>query len=110
MLGGCDKSFKKTSLLGRIRRHPSATSDVLPSTSHHLPCVGLFEPKDIRDVTIWIVECLPKDVRGSFGARQLFQQQPKPTRQCLATFRSQPGVGAGIDWFRQPASDVRLSA
>ena len=110
MLGGGDESLKKTSLLGRIRRHPSAIRDVLTSASHHLPRVGLFKPKDIRDVTICIVERLPKDVRGSFGGRQLFQQYQDAQRQCLAAFRSQPRVGARIDWFRQPGSDVRLSA
>ena len=105
MLGCCDERVEKTSLLGRTRGHSSAIGDVLPGASHHLPRVGLFKPKDVRDITIWIVERLPKDVGSSFGGRQLFQQQQNPKRQCLASFRSQSRVGAGIDWFRQPGPD-----
>ena len=52
VLGGGDERLEETSLLARIRRHPSFTSDVLASTGHHLPRVGLFEPKGIRDITI----------------------------------------------------------
>ena len=85
-------------------------ANVLPGASHHLPRVGLSKPKQVRDVAVCIIERLPKDVRRSFGGRQPFQQQPNPARQCLASFRSQPRVGAGIDWFRQPGSDVRLPA
>ena len=50
-----------------------------PSASHHLPRVGLSEAKDVRDVTVCIVERLSKDERGPFRGRQLFQQQPDPT-------------------------------
>ena len=53
--------------------HQSAIRDVLPSASDHLPRVGLFKPKDVCDVRVWVVERLPKDVGGSFGGRQLFQ-------------------------------------
>src|SRR5262245_28224848 len=54
--------------------HPSAIRDALPSASHHLPRVGLFKPKGVRDVAVSIVERFPKDVIGSFGGRQLLQQ------------------------------------
>jgi hypothetical protein len=90
--------------------HPAAMSDALPGASHQLPRVCLSKPKDVRDVTVCIVERLPKDVRGAFGARQPFQQQQNPTRQGLAPFRSQPGVGARIDRLRHPGSDARLPA
>ena len=74
ILGGCDESFKQTSLLGRIRGHLSAISDVLPSARHHLPRVGLLKPEGVRDVAVCVVERLPKDVSGTFGGRQLLQQ------------------------------------
>jgi len=105
MPGCCDESAEKTSLLGRSCGHRSAIGDALPGARHHLPRVGFFKPKDVRDITIWIVERLPEDVGSSFGGRQLFQQQQNPKRQCLASFRSQSRVGAGIDWFRQPGPD-----
>ena len=73
-LGRGNEGVEKTSLLGRIRGHPSAIRDVLPSASHHLPRVGLFKPKDVRDVAVCVVERLPKDVGGSFRGRQLLQQ------------------------------------
>ena len=73
ILGRCDESVEKTSLRGRIRAHSSAIGDVLAGASHHLPRVGLFKPKDVRDIAVCIIERLPKDVRGSFGGRQLFQ-------------------------------------
>jgi hypothetical protein len=71
--------------------------------------IGFVKPKDVRDLAVWIVERLTKDVGGSCGGRQLFQQQQHPKRQRLASFRTQPRVGAGIDWL-QPGSNVRLSA
>jgi hypothetical protein len=110
MSSGCDERVEKTPVIGRTRGHPSDVRDVVPGSSHHLPRIGLFEPKEIRDITVWIVERFPKDVRGSFGGRQLFQQQENATRQCLTSFRFQPRVGAGVDWFGQPGSDVVLSA
>jgi len=102
--------LEKTPMLGRIRGHLSGTRDVPPGASHHLARVGLFKLKNIRDVAVWIVEGFPKDVGGSFDGRQLFVQQQKPNRQRLASFRVQPSVGAGIDCFRCPGSNVRLSA
>ena len=66
VVGRCDERFKKTSPLGALRGHPSAINEVPPSASYNLPRVGLFKPKDLRDITVWIVERLPKDVRGSF--------------------------------------------
>jgi hypothetical protein len=99
-VGRGNESVEKTSLLGRIRRHPPAIRDVLPSAPHHLPRIGRLKPKEVRDLTASIVERLPKDVGGSFGGRQLLQQQQNPKRQCLGAFRSQPRVGAGIDWLR----------
>jgi DNA-binding CsgD family transcriptional regulator len=71
--------------------------------------IRFVEPKDVRDLAVRIVERLTKDVGGSCGGRQLFQQQQHPKRQRLASFRTQPRVGAGIDWL-QPGSNVRLSA
>jgi hypothetical protein len=47
---------------------------MLPSASHHLPRVDLFKPQSVRDLSVWIVERLPKDVGGSFRGRQLLQQ------------------------------------
>jgi hypothetical protein len=32
----------------------SATREVLSRAGYYLACVGLFEPKDIRDVTVGI--------------------------------------------------------
>jgi hypothetical protein len=46
---------------------------MLPSASDHLPRVRLFNPKEVCDVTVGIVERFPKDVCGSFGGRQLLQ-------------------------------------
>ena len=86
--GSCDERIKKTSLLGRIRRRPSAVRDVLASPRHHLPRVGLFQPKGMGDVTIGIVERFSKDVRGPFSRRQRFHEHENTTRQCLASFRS----------------------
>jgi hypothetical protein len=74
VLGRGDESVEKTSLLGRTRGQPSAIRDVLPGASHYLPHVGLFKPKGVREVAVWIVESLPKDVGGSFRGRQLLQQ------------------------------------
>ena len=66
IVGGCDESSKKTCLVSRIRERPSAVSHVLPSATHYLPRVRHFEPKHLRNVAVWIVERLPKDVSGSF--------------------------------------------
>ena len=73
-LGGGNEGVEKTSMLGRIRGHLSAMSEMLTSASHHLPRVGLFKPKGVRDVAVCVVERLPKDVSGSFRGRQLLQQ------------------------------------
>jgi hypothetical protein len=90
--------------------HDSAIGDPLPGARHHLPRVRLFEPEDVRDVAVGIVERLPKDEGGAFGGSQPFEQQQNPGRQRLASFHFQPGVGAGIGWFRQPGSHIRLPA
>jgi hypothetical protein len=47
----------------------SAVGDVLPSARDDLPRVRLFNPKDLRDVTVRIIERFSEDVRGSFGRR-----------------------------------------
>ena len=87
-VGCCDERVEKTSLLGRTRGHPSAIGDVLTGASHYLPRVGLFKPKDARDVTVCIVERLSKDVRSSFRGRQLLKQYQDSQLQRLALFRS----------------------
>jgi hypothetical protein len=61
--------FEKALLLGRGRGRRSASCDVLPSAGHDLPCVGLCESKDVRDVVVCVVERLAKDIGGSFGGR-----------------------------------------
>ncbi len=83
---------------------------MLPSASDHLPRVRLFNPKDVRDVTVRIVERLSKDVRRSFNGRQPFQQEPHPHLQRLPSFRSLSRIGFRVDWLWQPRCDVRLSA
>jgi hypothetical protein len=110
MLGCCGERVEETSLLGRTHGHPSAIRDVLARASHDLPRVGLFEPKDIRDVTVCIVERHSKDERSSLPGRQPLRQCQDPQLQRLASFHSRPRIGAGVDWFRQPGLDVRLSA
>ena len=79
---------------------------MLPSASHHLPRIGLFKPKDVRDLAIRVVERLSKDVRSPFRRRQPLQQHQNPQLQRLASFRSQSGVGARVHWFGQPGSHV----
>ena len=98
MLGCCDERVEKTSLLGRTRGHSPAIGDVLPGASHHLPRVGLFKPKDVRDITTWIVERLPNDVGSSFGGRQLFQQ---------ATLLQRLGQRAGRHPLARMAPELR---
>src|SRR5262249_3047844 len=73
-LGCGDEGVEKTSLLGRTRGPPSATSDVLPSATHYLPRVWFFKSEDLGYITVRIVERLSKDVRSSFRGRQPFQQ------------------------------------
>ena len=68
------------------------TRDVLPSASDHLPRVGLFEPKDVRDVAVRIVERLSKDERRSFDGGQRFQQHQNSERQRLASFSTHSGA------------------
>ena len=64
-----DECFKKTSSLGALQGYRSAIYEVPPSASYDLPRIGLFKPKDVRDITVWTVECLSKDVRRSFHGR-----------------------------------------
>jgi hypothetical protein len=90
--------------------HASGIGDALPGASHYLPRVGLFESEDVRDVAVRVVERFPEDVGGSFGATQPFNQQQNSRRQRLASFRCDPGIGAGIGWLGVPGSDVRLPA
>ena len=67
---GCrEERVEKTFVLGRTRGHPSAISDVLARASHHLPRVGHFEPEEVRDVAVRVVERLSKDVRSPFRGR-----------------------------------------
>ena len=66
VVGRCDERFKKASSLGVLRGDSLAVNDMAPSASYDLPRVGLFKPKNLRDITVWIVERLPKDVRSSF--------------------------------------------
>jgi hypothetical protein len=54
----CDERVEKTPLLDRIHGHPSALGDVLPGASHYLTRVGLFKPKEFRDVAVGIAEGL----------------------------------------------------
>jgi hypothetical protein len=75
VLGRGNEGVEKTSLFGRIRRHPAAIRNVLASARHQLPRVGLFKPKEVPDLTVWVVERLSKDVGGSFRGRQPLQQQ-----------------------------------
>ena len=75
VLGCCDESMEKMSWLRRARADPAAITDVLPSASDHLPRVGLFKPKDVRDVAVWIVERLSKNEGGLFGRSQPFDEQ-----------------------------------
>src|SRR5437879_2716764 len=72
----CDERAKQTLEFGRTRGRRSATRDVVPRASHDLPCVGLCKPKDVCNVAVRVVERLPKDVSGSFGGRQPFQEHP----------------------------------
>jgi hypothetical protein len=72
--GSGDEKVDKMSLCGRVRRPPSAIGDMLASAGRHLPRVGLFKSKDVRDVMVRIVERLSQDVCSSFRGRQLLQQ------------------------------------
>ena len=101
VLGRGNERVEKTSLLGRIRRHPAAIRDVLASASHHLPRVGGLKPKDVPDLTVWIVERLSKDVGGTLRRRQLLQQQQDSRLQTLASLRFRRRVGTRVDWFRK---------
>jgi hypothetical protein len=55
-------------------RRTSAIGDALPGAGHDLARVRLFEPEDVRDVAIWVVERLPQDIGGSFCASEPFNQ------------------------------------
>ena len=80
-----------------------------PGATDYLPRVCLFKPEDGRDVRVRVVERLPKDVGGSFGGRQLFQEHPNATGQCLVSFRRQPRIAARVFWFRLPGSNLHVS-
>src|SRR5262245_14412464 len=97
-----DECAKETLLLDRTRGRRPVAGDVLTRAGHDLPSVRFCKPKDARDVTVCIVEGLTKDVRGSLGRRQLLQEHPYATGQCLILFRSHPGIVAQVHWFRLP--------
>jgi len=77
---------------------------MLPSASHHLPCVGLFEPKGR------IVERLAKDISGPFSRRQPLQQPQKSRLQALGVFDSQRRIDAHVDRFGLTGIGLTLPA
>jgi hypothetical protein len=74
MLRCGDELFEKKLLLGCSRGGRSVTRGVLPRPRHNLPCVRLSKVKNGCDIAVRVVEGLPKDIGGSFGWRQPFQE------------------------------------
>jgi hypothetical protein len=99
MLRCSGEDIEKTSRVGRARGQRSSVSDVLTRAGHHLSRVGLFEPKDVRDLAVWIVEGFSKDEGGSFGGGQPFEQQLNAKRDGLTLLRSPLMICAGVDWL-----------
>ena len=75
-----------------------------------LPRVGFFDPKDGRNLPVWIVERLSKHVRGALGWRKLLQQKQHRRVQRLASFGPQARIAGGVDRLRQPGACTGLSA
>src|SRR5262249_34454306 len=87
-LGCSNEGIEKTPSGRYTRVRVPAVGDVLSSARDDLPRVRLFNPKDLRDVAVSIIERFSEDVRGSFGRRQPFHQYPSPPLQRLPSLRA----------------------
>src|SRR4051812_9460696 len=105
-----DERLEKTSFL--VRTHTLATSicNMLASPGHQLAGACFFQLQNVRDLSIRIVECFPKNIGGSLRRREFLEQQQDGEFQGLAAFCSQQRVGSRIYWFRKPRPDIRLVA
>ena len=104
------EGIEKAPLIARTHERAPAIGDTLASTRRKLTSVCFFESKDVRDLAIWVVERLPKNVHGSFRRREALLQHPERGPQRFAPFRSGSGVGAGVHWFPNPAPGGSFAA
>jgi hypothetical protein len=65
LLGRGDERSKKAPLVLRIHRRVLTIGHMLPRTVHELAGIDLSETKDVRNLTIRIVERFAKNVRSS---------------------------------------------
>jgi hypothetical protein len=83
---------------------------MLPRSGDDLPRVGFFDPKDVCNLAVGIVEGLSKYVRRALGWRELLQQKQNREVQRLAPLDPQARIGAGVDRLRQPWAYIGVSA
>jgi hypothetical protein len=79
LLGGSDERGQKTPLFCRIYGNVLSIGYTLPSAARKLASIGLFEAKNVRDLTVGVVKRLPKNVHGPFCRRKLLQKKEDRT-------------------------------
>ncbi len=97
-----NERIEQAPLLGRTHGRAPSARHMLPRSGDELPRVGFFDPKDVRNLPVGIVEGLSKHVRRALGWRELLQQKQHRKVQRLAPLGPQARIGAGVDRLRQP--------
>ena len=103
-----DERIHEAALLHHVDSPPTSLCDVPPRAGNQLPRIGFAHLQDLSDLSVRIVEGFSKDIRGSFGGSEPFEQQQHRELERLTALRSHSWIGAGVHWLRKPDPEVRF--
>lgn len=107
---GCTEGVEEPAMIFRQHRGRGSLGHVQAGATDELPRIGFLHVKDIRDVTVRIVECLSKNVRSPLCRRQPLEQNEYADCERIGAFGSHDLVRTGIDRFGQPGRCPGLPA
>jgi hypothetical protein len=105
-----EEGVEKGLFVGRGDRPAKFTGETTTRPGGELPGVCLAEGEDLRDLPVRVVERFSQQVGGTFGGRQLLEQDAHRELERFALLRLERGIGCLVDRVDKLRFGVHLSA